>query len=38
MVCKPVVADMHHFDEDPDPHQNGKRDLDQHRIVSDAQQ
>jgi hypothetical protein len=23
-VTRPVVADSHHFDEDPDPHQGGK--------------
>jgi hypothetical protein len=33
-VCRPVVADMHHFDEeqgpDPDPYSSEKRDPDPH--------
>ncbi len=31
-VCRPVIADLHHFDEepDPDPHQSEKRDTDPH--------
>jgi hypothetical protein len=33
-VCTPVVADLHHFDEeqDPDSHQSGKSDPDLHQI------
>jgi hypothetical protein len=31
-VCRPVVADLHHFDEeqDPDPHQSEKSGPDHH--------
>ncbi len=31
-VCRPVVADLHHFDEeqDPDPHQSEKSGPDPH--------
>ncbi len=27
-ACRPVVADLHHFDEDPDPHLSEKLDPD----------
>jgi hypothetical protein len=29
-VCRPVVADLHHFDEDPDPDGSEKLDPDPH--------
>jgi hypothetical protein len=30
-VCRPVVADSHHFDEEPDPDQTKKPDADPHQ-------
>jgi hypothetical protein len=50
MICRPVVADLDHFDEeqdtdphqsenlDPDPYQSENMDPDPHHGVSDPQQ
>jgi hypothetical protein len=36
-VYRPVVADFHHFKEDPDPHLSEKLDPNQHKKDKDLQ-